>query len=259
MPVGRRERPLVEPARLVGSAARQPHAGQHDGRAQRVGDVAGGVQTAHRLGERVDRRRRGRRRPGRQAEEAGGGAAGEVVLRSGQVEGAAGVRRPCPSTSPRAWATDGAVDRDHGRQDAQLVPVARLAEPRRRGGDGAARARLGGVEPGLDPVEVALGEPRPGEGGGEQRTAPHDVVGQGVAATRAGCGPGGRRRRSGSAELDQVGGVLGVAAGQRVADGVGEQAVLGVPVGGGPVQRARPAPGRPAVSRARRASAKRWW
>ena len=93
----------------------------------------------------------------------------------------------------------------------------------------------------------------------QQRPAADHVVGQRaqplaqrpvLAALRAGPGSG---------ELDEVGRLVGVAAGQRVPDGVLEQAVGGVPVAGGAVQAAGPGPGRSAVSRARSASAKRWW
>ena len=96
-------------------------------------------------------------------------------------------------------------------------------------------AGLGGVEPRLHPVDVALGEPAPRRDGGEQRSAAHDVVGQrdqpvaqgAVLAPPAQVGQG---------ELDEVGGVLVVAARDRVPYGVGQQPVLGEPSAGRGVQ-----------------------
>ena len=135
----------------------------------------------------------------------------------------------------------GAVDRDHGREGADLaLPVpGRLGQRGPPWGCVDRRRRvetgLGGVEPRLHPVEVALGEPAPPHEGGEQRPATHDVVGQrdqpvakgAVLASSAQVGQG---------ELDEVGGVLVVAARDRVPYGIGQQPVLGEPSAGRGVQ-----------------------
>lgn len=98
-----------------------------------------------------------------------------------------------------------------------------------------AETGLRGVEPRLHPVEVALGETAPAEVHGEQRPPTDDIVGQRgqplaqgpVLASSAQVGQG---------ELDEVGGVLVVAARDRVPHGVVEQPVLGEPSAGRGVQ-----------------------
>ena len=61
--LGRGQRPFVEPARLDRTPACQPHARQHDGPAELVGDHAGRVHAGDRLGERLDGRASCPRRP----------------------------------------------------------------------------------------------------------------------------------------------------------------------------------------------------
>ena len=92
---------------------------------------------------------------------------------------------------------------------------------------------------------------------GEERPATCDVVGQrgqplvqgAVLASSAQVGQG---------ELDEVGGVLVVAARDRVPNGVVQLSVLGEPAAGRGVQLAGQV-GIPAARRARNASANRWW
>ena len=84
LPLGGAQRAFIEPARLDRASARQPHVRQHYGRADLVREHAGCVQAGHRLGERVHRGAEVTGGPCRQAGEAGGCAAGEVVLRSRQ-------------------------------------------------------------------------------------------------------------------------------------------------------------------------------
>ena len=127
----------------------------------------------------------------------------------------AGRERTSPSRSVAASASEAAVG---------------MVDRRRRVETG-----LGGVEPRLHPVEVALGEPAPPRVNGEQRPATYDVVGQrdqpvakgAVLASSAQVGQG---------ELDEVGGVLVVAARDRVPYGIGQQPVLGEPSAGRGVQ-----------------------
>jgi hypothetical protein len=131
----------------------------------------------------------------------------------------------------------GAIDRGHGRDGAKLaLPVgARVAQRGRR----RLQTGLCRVEPGLHPVEVALGEAAPSQVQGEQRTPTRDVVGQrgqpvaqgAVLAAPAQVGHG---------ELDEVGGVLVVAAPDGVPDGIAELPVRGEPAAGRGVQRGDP-------------------
>jgi len=83
LPFGRRERSFVQPTRLRRPTAGQPHAGQDDGRAELVRDVAGLVQARDRRAERVDGGAGVAGGPRGQAEEAGRGPAGEMVIRPG--------------------------------------------------------------------------------------------------------------------------------------------------------------------------------
>ena len=134
--LGRGQGAFVEPARLDRTSARQPHVRQHDGRAQLVGDHAGRVQAGDRLGERVHRGAEVAGGPGRQADEAGGGTAREVVLRPGQRECPAGVRDRAVDVAP-GLGDRGAVDRDHGREGSDLaLPVPGRLGQRARRGDG---------------------------------------------------------------------------------------------------------------------------
>ncbi len=260
--LGRGQGAFVEPARLDRAPARQPHVRQYDGRAELVRDHPGCVQAADRLGERVDGGAEVAGSPCRQAEEASGGTAREVVLRPGQRECPAGVRHGAVDVAA-GLGDRGAVDLDHGRQGADLdLAIPGRVGQRARRGDGRWRHRvetgLGDVEPRLDSVEVALGEPAPPHECGEQRSMTDDVVGQrdqpvakgAVLASSAQVGLG---------ELDEVGGVLVVAARDRVPYGIGEQPVLGVPSAGRGGAACRP--GRYAEQRDghRNASAKRWW
>ena len=104
--LGRGQRAFVEPARLVGPAAGQPHAGQHDGGAELVGDVAGRVQAAR--PPRVNVSTAVPRSPAAQAARPRKPAAPpRARWSSGPASSRA--RRACatvPSTSPRAWATE---------------------------------------------------------------------------------------------------------------------------------------------------------
>jgi hypothetical protein len=156
----------------------------------------------------------------------------------------------------------GAVDRGHGREGADLaLPVPGRLGQRARRGDGQRRRRvetsLSGVEPLLHLVEVTLGEPAPPHVRGEQRSATHDLVGQhdqpvakdAILASSAQVGQG---------QLDEVGGVLVVAARDRVPYGIAQQPVLGEPSAGRGVQLTDSSASR-AARRARNASAKRWW
>ena len=91
------------------------------------------MQARDRLAERVHRGDEVAGGPGRQAEEAGGGTAGEVVVRPGQRECAAGVRDRAVDVAA-GLGERGAVDRDHGREGAQLlVPGAGRLGQRSRG------------------------------------------------------------------------------------------------------------------------------
>ena len=177
--------------------------------------------------------------PRRQADEGGGGAAREVVLRPGQRECPACVRDRAVDVAP-GLGDRGAVDRGHGREGADLgVPVPSRLGQRGRRGDGRWRRRvesgLGGVEPRLHAVEVALGEAAPPHEHGEERPATYDVVGQrdqpvakgAVLASPAQVGQG---------ELDEVGGVLVVAARDRMPYGIAQQPVVGEPSAGRGVQ-----------------------
>ena len=92
MTFGDRERPLVQPSRLCRPAAGEPHAGQDDGRTELVCDVAGRMQARDRRAERVHGGAGVAGGPRGQAEEAGGGPAGEMVVRPGQLQCVAGVR-----------------------------------------------------------------------------------------------------------------------------------------------------------------------
>ena len=159
--LGRGQRTFVEPAGLDRASARQPQVRQHDGRAQLVRDHAGSVEAGDRVAERVHRGAEVAGGPCRQADEPGGGTAREVVLRPGQRECPACVRDRAVDVAP-GLGDGGTVDRGHGREGAELaLPVpGRLGQRARRRDRRWRRrveARLGGVEPRLHPVEVALG------------------------------------------------------------------------------------------------------
>ena len=119
------------------------------------------------------------------------------------------------------------------------------AAPRRRASDRVLTcsappgSRLGDVEPRLDPVEVALGQPDPRHERRQQGPAPDHVVGQRSQPVAQGAVLR-RMRSSGSASSTRSAARFGVAGGEGVPDGVGEHAVLGVPAGGGPVQAGEP-------------------
>ena len=134
----------------------------------------------------------------------------------------------------------GAVDRDHGRERTDLgLPVPGRLGQRARRGNRQSRRRvetgLGGVEPRLHPVEVALGEPAPAHEHGEQRPATHDVVRQRDQPVAKGAVLA-SSPHVGQAELDEIGGVLVVAARDRVPHGIAQQPVLGEPSAGRGVQ-----------------------
>jgi hypothetical protein len=108
--------------------------------------------------------------------------AGEMVIRPGQLQ----VRRACatvPSTSA-GLGDGGAIGRDRGREGPQLL-VPGVNRLRRRTRDTPHCFRPNGhpfgiIEPHLGSVEIAFGEPRPGQEGGQQGAPPDDVVRQGA-------------------------------------------------------------------------------
>ena len=233
--LGRGQRALVEPARLVGTSARQPHVRQHDGRAELVRDHAGRAQAGDRLGERVHRGAEVAGGPGRQAEEAGGGAAREVVLRPGQRERPAGVRDRAVDVAA-GLGDRGAVDRDHGREGAELAAPGRAAAS-------ASEPAVGMVDGGVvsRPASAASSHAStPSRSPSESRLQPMKVASSGRRRTTSSGSAASqsrrvrswrRRRRSASASSTRSAACSCVAAGERVPDGVGQQAVLGVPVG----------------------------
>ena len=205
------------------------------------------------------------RGPGRQAEEARRRRPGRGGRR---VRPASSARRACatvPSTSPRAWATDGAVDRDHGRQ-RRAAPVAAASAA-----TGERRRRA------PDDVDRRGRERRPRR----RRARPRPRRGRPrTAGSRPGRWPaavGGARTSSGSARASRAGSgpdAAGAARAGRARPGRRPARRRRRPTRGGrrrPAGRARrttgwrpgaargPGPGRCAASRARRASANRWW
>jgi hypothetical protein len=79
----------------------------------------------------------------------------------------------------------GVVDLDHGGQPAQLgfAAAGRLGQWSGRRGSGVGdrpQGGLGGCEPHLDPIEVAVGQSGPGVSGCEESTALDDISGQGL-------------------------------------------------------------------------------
>ena len=273
-PGHRLERPLEEPACLVGAAAAGPHRREDDGRPQHVGGVASGTQLPDRLAERVDRGGEVAGRPRREAEEPAGGAAREVVVRPGHVQGLAGEARG-PGEVAAGLRRRRPVHRDHGRAaprgphvrprtasatEAGIpspAPPTHRRHPVRRS-VGRHERRLRGVEPGVDAVEVPLGQPQPRLVGGQQRAVAGDLIGDQLEASRgaagppgAGAGPGRRARRGRRpARTSSPARACGTASGRRPSPAYHCAATR---------WRRRTRSGSSAVSRARRASAKRWW
>jgi len=169
------QRPLVKPARVGRFAPGQPHLGQHDGGAEFVGDVAGGVQARHRLAEGVDCDQQVAGGPRGEAEEPQGGAAQEVLARAGRrqrlLRGRDGAAHVAAGLGDR-----GPVHRDQGRKGAHVVgpfPDG-LADDLGHLDVGRGAGLLGGAEPGLGAVEVAPCELRPRNADGERSPLPGD-------------------------------------------------------------------------------------
>ena len=253
-----RERVLEEAPRLVGAATPERDAGEHDGHPEPVGDVAGRADVARRLAERVGRNRQVPGGPGGEPEEARRRPEHEVVVRADEVAGPARVGGR-PGDVAAGLGDGGPVDLDHGRQGRQVLVASlpRVDRTGRRRGRPRPERRLGDVEPPVEPVEVTLREPRPREVHRQQRPVSYDVLRQGAQ-------PLAHRpvlaalSHPGHGELHQVGGLVVVTAGEGVPDGVGQAVVLGVPVAASWCRRPTCSVP-PAVSRARSASAKRWW
>src|SRR6185437_9348318 len=123
--------------------------------------------------------------PRGQAEEAGRGPAGEMVIRPGQLQHVTGVRDGAVDVAA-GLGDRGAIGRDRGREGPQLlVPGAsgrgqRTGDSRYIGRTVGLPRPFGIIEPRLGTVEIAFGEPRPGQEGGQQGAAADDVVRQGA-------------------------------------------------------------------------------
>ena len=187
LPAGCLQSAFVEAAGLVGTATAPPHLAQ---RRRSQPSSSARLPAAARLraavGEGLDRRREVPRAPSgscrgsRARLRGGGGPAGGPGRRMRRAW------RAVSGTSWRAWAT---AARYTATVTAAAVEVAGLARAvRTAGGPMAARplpaARLGHVEPCVDAVEVTLGQPRPGEAGGEERTPAQHVRPAPTGATR---------------------------------------------------------------------------
>ncbi len=132
-------------------------------------------------------------------------------------------------------------DRDRGRQSPQFAEAsvgAGICRRRHRFVRRRLRPRercIGGVEPVVNPVEVAFGQTCPGEEGAQEWASAYDVIGQGLE-------PSPQRPvlavppQIGQRQLHQVGGSLGVTGRQRMRHRVSNRAVLGVPPARGPVE-----------------------
>ena len=167
-----------------------------------------------------------------------------MVIRPGQLECVPGVRDGAVDVAA-GLGDRGAIGRDRGREGPQLL-VPGAIRLRRRTRDirhcfrpnGLPRP-FGIIEPHLGSIEIAFGEPRPGQEGGQQWAPSHNVVRQGAQ-------PLPERTvlpvlaEVWQRELDQIGRAIEVIAGDRVDNSVGEQAVFGVPAAGGPVQPGHP-------------------
>ena len=116
------QRLLVQPAGAARPARGDPHVGEHHRAVQLVDEVARGVQTADRIGERGQCLVDVPGRPGGQAEEAAAGAAHEVVLGSGQVQGAPGVAYGAGDIAA-GLGQRRTVDRDRRRRRPQILGV----------------------------------------------------------------------------------------------------------------------------------------
>ena len=192
-----RERLLVQPAGAAGSPGGDPHVGEHDRGVQLVDQVSRCVQAADRLGERGERLLDVAGRPGGQAEEPARPAPHEVVLGAGQVERVPGVAHRAGDVAP-GLGQGGAVDQDRRRRGAQVLGVRPRGRQVRVAGAGLQR-RLGVVEPGLHPVEVAGHHPRPAGHDAQHRAAADDGVAAAPGPSRAAGCPVALRRSSGSA------------------------------------------------------------
>ena len=206
---------------LGGAAAGQPHLRQDDGGAELVGQVPGRVQAAHRSGERLDRSVEVAAAHG--ARPRNPAPAPRARWSSGPAR--CRTRRACcavPAMSPRAWATAARyIAIAMGSCRSLVVGGPRLGRRRRQGS-------LGGAQPSVRVVHVAIAEPAPRGDDVEDRAAAYDVVRQPsdpapegpVLPLPAGLGQG---------ALDEVRRVLGVVAGDRMCDRVIGAAVFGVP------------------------------
>ena len=224
---------LVQPAGAAGPARSDPHVGEHHRGVELVDQVARGVQAADRLGERRQRLLDVAGRPGGQTEVSRSGPADEVVLRSGHVQGPAGVTNRARDVAA-CLGQRRAVDRDRRRRGAQVFGV----RPRRREvlvARARGQRRFGIVEPGLDRVEVTGHQHRPAGHDAEDRAPAHHVLrqrphpGQQHAVL-----PGAAHLRK--RFLHQVGGTVEVLGRERVPDRIRDEVVGGVPGAGPPVQ-----------------------
>ena len=205
----------AEPAGLARPAGREPQVSEHDGAAQRVDEVAGGVQAGHRLGERLQSAGHVALRPGGEAEEPGRAAPREMVVRTRQVQARAGRARAVPVASPRACAS---AARYMAIVDGSVQQVVGLGPRERRACGSAGPRAFRVVEPGLDPDQVARGHQHGAVEETEHRAAPDGVGGQRLQ-------PAVHRRfvpvpsDGGHGQLHQVGRSIEVLGGQGVGDG----------------------------------------
>lgn len=163
-------------------AASQPHVGQHDRRSKLVGRHAGGVEAGNSITEGVDGGDEVTGRPGGEPEEPESCTSGEMVVLGREIERSPCVLDCCVDVAA-TLSNRGPVHLDHRRERVKLaVPSSyRLGEFARRLDAefrSTAEAGLGSRQPGLDTAEVAHGEPAPRHDGGQQGTAPDDVVGE---------------------------------------------------------------------------------
>jgi hypothetical protein len=108
-----------------------------------------------------------------------------MVVRPGQLQYVAGVRNGAVDVAA-GLGDRGAIERDRGREGPQLlVPGAGRLRQRIRDNRHSFRPNglprpFGIIEPHLGSIEIAFGEPRPGQEGGQERTPPDDIVRQGA-------------------------------------------------------------------------------
>ena len=186
-------------------------------------------------------------------------AAPEVVVLRRKLERPPGVPHGAGHVAP-SQGQRGAVHLDRPREAAELLVVDDDHLRRRglrvpRGTGRRVQPPLGVPQPGLDALELAASQQRPGIPDAEHGPDPDQLVGKRLEpATQRGLLPAPAHGRD--RQLDQVRRPLEVLGGQRVADRLGRLAVLLVPRARPPVQlrnvgrAARPA-GAPAARRRR--------